>query len=125
MNKEKYIEEIINKTLHNTINKFDNSTTLQKTNKFYKYRTCSRNNINSLKNGQAWFSSPLSWNDKVDCTILLDLEKFCEEYESNPEKIVMESIKWIVKIFENKLGIKIKISEVELSTSILSFPKDF
>lgn len=121
MNKEQYIEDIIIQPLQDIIAEFDGSTTLEKPTKLYKYRTCTRNNINNLKNGKAWFSSPLSWNDKVDCTILLDLEKFCTEYESNPENIMLESIKWIVKIFENKLGNKIKVSEDELKNSIKYF----
>ena len=118
MNKEQYIQDIIIQTLQDTITEFDGSITLEKPTKLYKYRKCTRNNINNLKNCQAWFSSPLSWNDKVDCTILLDFEKFCEEYENNPNNIMLESIKRVIKIFENKLGIKIKVSEEELKNSI-------
>jgi hypothetical protein len=121
MNKEQYIQDIIIQTLQDTITEFDGSITLEKPTKLYKYRKCTRNNINNLKNCQAWFSSPLSWNDKVDCTILLDFEKFCEEYENNPNNIMLESIKRVIKIFENKLGIKIKVSEEELKNSIKYF----
>jgi hypothetical protein len=106
---------MIIQTLQNTIEEFDKSTTLQKPTKLYKYRTCTRNNINNVKNGKAWFSSPMSWNDKVDCTILLDLEKFCENYEQRPENMILESIKWIAKIFETKLGISIQIPEDKIN----------
>lgn len=115
MNKEQYIEDMIIQTLQNTIEQFDKSTTLQKPTKLYKYRICTRNNINNVKNGKAWFSSPMSWNDKVDCTILLDLEKFCENYEQRPGKMILESIKWIAKIFETKLGISIQIPEDKIN----------
>ena len=121
MNKEQYIQDIIIQTLQDTIVEFDESTALKKPTKLYKYRTCTRNNINNLKNGQAWFSSPLSWNDKVDCTILLDLEKFCKEYEMNPENMLLESIKWVARIFEKTLGIKINISEEQLKNLIILF----
>lgn len=121
MIKEQYIEDMIIQTLQNTIEEFEKSTTLQKPTKLYKYRTCTRNNINNLKSGKVWFSSPMSWNDKVDCTILLDLEKFCDDYEQRPEDIMLESIKWIVKIFETKLGISIKISEDQIKENIKYF----
>lgn len=121
MNKEQYTQDIIIQTLQDTITEFDGNITLEKPTKLYKYRKCTRNNINNLKNCQVWFSSPLYWNDKVDCTILLDFEKFCEEYENNPNNIMLESIKWVIKIFENKLGIKIKVSEEELKNSIKYF----
>ena len=121
MNKKNNIEKMIIKTLQSTMSEFDSSTTLQKPNKFYKYRTCSRNNINNLQEGKAWFSSPTSWNDKIDCTILLDLEEFCRNYETNPQLIMLQSIKGIVRIIEKKLGIRIKNGDEDFINAITLF----
>lgn len=51
----------------------------------------------------------------------MDFEKFCVENENNPNNTMLESIKWVIKIFENKLGIKIKVSEEELKNLIKYF----
>lgn len=43
--------------------------------KLYKYRECNENNLSALKNKQAWFSNPSTWNDPIDVTVQYNLEK--------------------------------------------------
>lgn len=123
MNKKNNIEEIIVKTLQSTLKKLDNNALLKK-NKFYKYRTCSRNNIKNLAEGKAWFSSPFSWNDKIDCTILLDLEKFCKNYQTNPQLIKLQSLKGILRIIEKKQGCMFNNRDEDFINVITYFNED-
>lgn len=41
----------------------------------YKYRVCNENNLSALKNKQAWFSNPSTWNDPIDVTARYNIEK--------------------------------------------------
>lgn len=43
--------------------------------KLYKYRECNENNLLALKNKQAWFSNPSTWNDPIDVTVQYNFEK--------------------------------------------------
>ena len=47
--------------------------------KIYRYCACSKNKIASFKNDKEWFSSPKQFNDMIDFTINLDLERQQEE----------------------------------------------
>lgn len=49
----------------------------------YKYRQCNNNNLDALRNKQAWFSNPSTWNDPIDVTVEYNLEKDLKILEEN------------------------------------------
>lgn len=52
----------------------------------YKYRKPTRQNIRCLKDGNAWFSNPESFNDLIDFTFNFDMNSLYEELKSLPEE---------------------------------------
>ena len=66
--------------------------------KLYRYCACSNNKINGFKNGKEWFNSPKQFNDLIDFTINLDIEKQQEELEKDKYAIGREIAKLLAKI---------------------------
>ena len=58
--------------------------------RLYKYRVCNDDNLRILKERKAWFSSPRTWNDPIDVTVLYNLEKDFKELEDNFDNLVVK-----------------------------------
>lgn len=58
----------------------------------YKYRSCNDNNLAMLKNKTAWFSSPSTWNDPIDVTVLYDMEKDNKLLQEHINQIVGKTV---------------------------------
>lgn len=72
-------------------------------NKLYKYRSCNRNNFNTLKNGQIYMPCANDFKDPFDYTLNFDLSKQTEEIASflkeNLDQIVFKGLQKIIKRF--------------------------
>ena len=86
--------------------------------RLYKYRECNNNNLNALKNKKAWFSNPLTWNDKIDVTVTYDLEKDLQYIESHMDEFV---IGFTFNIMNKILPISPEIKDFIISSDYLDF----
>lgn len=86
--------------------------------KLYKYRECNEQNLNSLRNKKAWFSNPITWNDKIDVTILFELKDDLNDLIKSKDKLIVKYTKMLIdkvnsEICDNTLFLKeINLEEI-------------
>jgi len=81
-------------------NEFIRDLAYKQPQKVYRYCACSKNKINNFKNGKEWFSSAKHFNDLIDFTMNLDLEKQQEELKKDKYAVGREIARKLAKIYK-------------------------
>ena len=87
----------------------------------YKYRTINEYSINDLENDTVWFSHPCDFDDTLDSSLNIDIQKELLEFEKDKNLLYKKlAIAFIFAIFR-KSGVKFDVEIHEMIETLLPF----